>query len=110
MSRPCKRPPKQTLIKQLLEKEYTQVAAIYGVRVDTLFKWKRYYHIPGFFKNSGSRHHSAKLTEHDVRLIRKLHKEGVTSEELAKKFKVASCTISGITLYYTWKNVRGITT
>jgi DNA-binding XRE family transcriptional regulator len=50
----------------------------------------------------GEHHHRAKLTNHDVDLIRELREEhGMTYRELAEKFEVSMWTIRDITKYWT---------
>ena len=47
----------------------------------------------------GETHHRAKLTDHDVELIRLLREEGMMILEIAKKFKCSPSNISAITNY-----------
>jgi len=55
---------------------------------------------------SGEKNPSAKLTEEDVRCIKKLLKENkLTQKEIALLFKVRISSISNIKLGVTWKNV-----
>lgn len=44
----------------------------------------------------GETHHRAKLTDHDVDLIRDLRDEGLTYQEIADKFEVSKSTIRDI--------------
>lgn len=53
---------------------------------------------PGF--RIGETHHNAKLTDHDVELIRLLREGGMKVKEIAKKFE---CSPSNITLITTYK-------
>lgn len=48
----------------------------------------------------GETHHRAKLTDHDVELIRKLHDAGLSCAEIARKFDCARTTVSGIVNYH----------
>ncbi len=52
---------------------------------------------PGF--RIGESHHNAKLTDHDVELIRVLREEGMKIVEIAKKFESSESNISAITNY-----------
>jgi group I intron endonuclease len=57
-------------------------------------------------KASGSRNPKAKLTEDDVRYIRKKHEQGMTNKELYTLYpSVSTTTIRDIINYKTWKNV-----
>lgn len=48
----------------------------------------------------GEHHHNAKLTDHDVDLIRRLHEdEGMSYRVLARKFEVSKGAIAGICRY-----------
>jgi len=61
---------------------------------------------PSYHKRlSGSEHPNAKLTEKDVREIRRLHGSGVTQVELAKRYKLKQPTVSAIVLLKAWKEV-----
>lgn len=53
----------------------------------------------------GTRCHSSKLTEHDVRLIRQLHAGGLKRSELARRFNVAYSGIRAIVLRRSWKHI-----
>lgn len=50
----------------------------------------------------GEAHHHAKLTAHDVILIRALLDDGMTCVELGLKFEVSRTTISAIKNYRSW--------
>ena len=50
---------------------------------------------PGY--RIGEKHHNAKLTDYEVKLIRALRKNGIKIVEIAKKFKCSSSNISAIT-------------
>ena len=52
----------------------------------------------------GSQMHGAKLTDRDVRVIRRLHFK-VTERELAKWFRVSPATVGKIQTRHTWKHV-----
>ena len=54
---------------------------------------------------NGIEHHRAKITEQDVREIRKLHSEGVFQEVIAKKFGLGQSTVSTIIRRTGWKHV-----
>ena len=41
----------------------------------------------------GEYHHSAKLTDHDIDLIRQLHSEGLGYTEIAVKFETSKYTV-----------------
>lgn len=47
----------------------------------------------------GETHHNAKLTDHEVELIRQLHEQGLTYERLAEKFEVSKWAIGMICRY-----------
>lgn len=49
---------------------------------------------PGY--RCGQQHHNAKLTDHEVELIRSLHDEGMGYKLIAKKFEVSPRTVRGI--------------
>ncbi len=53
----------------------------------------------------GSKHHSAKLTEEQVLLIRHRRSNGQTATALGKEFKVSQRTISEICLKHIWKHI-----
>ncbi len=52
---------------------------------------------PGF--RIGESHHNAKLTDHDVELIRVLREEGMKIVEIAKKFESSESNIRSIVNY-----------
>ena len=52
----------------------------------------------------GERHHKAKLTEEDVRLIIDLHPE-VSTRKLAEKFEVSQSAVARILNCRSWKHV-----
>jgi predicted DNA-binding protein (UPF0251 family) len=61
----------------------------------------------------GQYHHRAKLTDHEVELIRQLHEEGLSYTQLAEKFDVGKSTIQDICTYRRraqtptiWRGVR----
>lgn len=72
--------------KQLLLKKWRQVS--------TTGKTKR-----GNGWRVGETHHRAKLTDHDVELIRVLHEDGLSCAEIARKFYCARTTVSSIVNY-----------
>ena len=53
----------------------------------------------------GSKNPNAKLTEEDVRLIRKAYADGVRPTALAKKFEVSRFNISNIVARRIWRKV-----
>lgn len=53
-----------------------------------------------------SSQHMRKLTEAQVREIRKLRAEGVPNKELAKRFKMSQAAISTLTNRKTWRHVK----
>lgn len=44
----------------------------------------------------GETHHRAKLTDHDIDLIRELHEEGLSYKVIAEKFQVGKSTVADI--------------
>jgi hypothetical protein len=54
----------------------------------------------------GEKHYTSKLTEIDVRTIRKLLIQGVTSVEVARRYNVYQSTISDIKNRVTWKQLK----
>ncbi len=55
---------------------------------------------------TGSRNANARLTEDDVREIRRLHRSGIRNRELAAQFGVGKNNISMIITGATWKHVQ----
>lgn len=54
----------------------------------------------------GSNHHNAKLTEEDVKTMRRIYNEGdVTIKALANKYNISARTARDILTNKTWKNV-----
>lgn len=47
----------------------------------------------------GQDHHRAKLTDHEVELIRQLHEDGLSYGQLADKFGVNKATVADICKY-----------
>lgn len=45
---------------------------------------------------TGQYHHRAKLTDHDVELIRQLHEEGMSYTTIARKFDVSRSMVGRI--------------
>ena len=74
------------LSKQLLLRKWKKVA--------TTGQTKRG---PGF--RIGESHHNAKLTDHDVELIRLLRESGMRIVEIARKFESSESNIRSITNY-----------
>lgn len=63
-------------------------------------------HLHSSLSKQGSLNGRAKLTEEDVRLIRKLWNEGVSRKELYEKYpQVNPTTIRGVINNKTWKNI-----
>lgn len=57
----------------------------------------------------GERHHKAKLTREDVRMMRKMYAEGgVTHRELAKRYGVTRSVVSHMIRGLTWNNPRAL--
>lgn len=54
----------------------------------------------------GEQSHHAKLTEHSVREIRSLCEDGVTHEEIAKRFNISLASVSFIRNRKRWKHVE----
>ncbi len=47
----------------------------------------------------GETHHNAKLSDHDVEMIRQLHEYGMSCIKIAKKYETTPQNISGIVNY-----------
>lgn len=58
-----------------------------------------------FWDGKRAKHHLAKLTEHDVYLIKGLLAAGLTVKEIAEKFEVSKYSISKIKNGHTWQHV-----
>jgi hypothetical protein len=56
----------------------------------------------------GEKHHSAKLTEDDVRLIDALLNESLSLRKIAEKFDVSHQVIWAISTGRTWNHITGI--
>lgn len=54
----------------------------------------------------GERHHKAKVTERDVRDIRKEYGKGVSQRRLGREYGLAHCSIGSIVRGEFWKHVR----
>lgn len=54
----------------------------------------------------GEKHPRAKLTSHDVRLMRQLNREGLTTRQIAAKFDVTQRTAWNVVTRETWGHVR----
>ena len=55
----------------------------------------------------GERFWSAKLTENQVREIRKLYAQGgISQRQLANDFGIAQTTVSAVVRFVNWKNVE----
>ena len=55
---------------------------------------------------SGSKHPNAKLTERDVRKIKKMRSKKVTQRECAEHFDVSISVIQAIEYGITWRHVK----
>ncbi len=53
----------------------------------------------------GEKHHKAKLTEQDVRIIRFLHDDGMSTRELARKFDVTQRAIYQVVAFISWRHI-----
>ena len=53
----------------------------------------------------GERHPKARLTEHDVRLIRELSAQGLSQRVLARKFEVGKNAVESVLTGKTWRHV-----
>ena len=60
----------------------------------------------GVQRARGERSSLSKLTEIQVREIKRFLKEGLTQKEIAKRYDVTQRTISAIAIGLTWKHVR----
>jgi len=99
-----KRPSKAQLIKDLLElKRVRDVAAKHSTGYRTIHRWCKFYRLPT--SNLGESHWAAKLTNHDVELIRELVSLGIPAKDVAEKFEVSKMCISNVVNYATYKNV-----
>jgi HNH endonuclease len=58
----------------------------------------------------GEQHHAAKLTDHDVVTIRRLHAEGMRQVEIAEQFGLSQAAVSSITRGKLWSSVDGVLT
>lgn len=56
-------------------------------------------------KKRGESHHNAKLTEEDVKAIRKAYDDGVPAKIMARVFSVSQATIHSIGHRFAWKHV-----
>jgi DNA invertase Pin-like site-specific DNA recombinase len=56
-------------------------------------------------KSRGETHHKAKLTEEDIPMIRQLHKEGMSTRELARKFDVTQRAIYQVVAFISWRHI-----
>lgn len=56
--------------------------------------------------NQGSRHGRSKLTENQIPLIRKMHADGYTQQEIADSLGVTRANIAFITQGKTWRHVK----
>jgi len=58
-----------------------------------------------YLTQSGELHTSSKLTNNDVAIIKKLHKDGTRTSIISKKFAVSDSTIRNIVYGRTWKHL-----
>lgn len=56
-------------------------------------------------RNKGGKHHWSKLTEPNVLLIRKKHKQKISNVQLANEFSVSPACISAIINRYSWNHI-----
>ena len=61
---------------------------------------KQYEYLP-----KGEKHYTAKLTEKDVREIRKRYLEGERVCDLAREFEIHPTSLRAIITYRSWKHV-----
>lgn len=57
-------------------------------------------------KRFGEMHYAAKLTDHEVEIVRQLHDEGLSYLEIAKKFGVSKPSIQRICTHRTRNGPR----
>lgn len=61
----------------------------------------------GFFHGrKGEEHHNARLAENDIREIRKLRKQGVLRNDVAKRFSIQPQQVTRICSYQRWGHVK----
>lgn len=53
----------------------------------------------------GEKHYRAKVTEEEVREMRRLAQQGATPTELARRFGISDATIGSIVRWQTWRHV-----
>jgi IS30 family transposase len=58
-----------------------------------------------YWSRRGSLHPRARLTDHDVCLIRALAAEGLSSRVMAQKFEVGKSTITRVVNRQSWRHV-----
>ena len=93
--------------------EYLQLIALdYGIgqeNVSLIVRRETWDHVAGSAwggrNSSGSRNNAAKITENDVRKIRRLAASGISQRELAKRFAIKDAAVSKIVLRRTWNHV-----
>ena len=91
---------------------YRSLSEMYGVSVGAVQRvidGSAWSHIPlceNRFDYVGERHRDSKLTESDVRLIRKLYTPGVYGfKRLAKQFGINIRSVRKVVEHKTWKHV-----
>ena len=97
--RPSSRPMKSEL-KGMTPKEASETL---GVHLSTVYKWFKTYGLSQGLPR-GERHHNAKFSEDDVRLIWECRGH-ISQDDLAEKFDCSSATISNIWTQTTWYRV-----
>lgn len=58
-----------------------------------------------YLTRRGIHHPRAKLTEHDVHLIRALGAEGLSHRQLARKFEVSKRAVEAVLTGQSWRHV-----
>lgn len=54
----------------------------------------------------GERHHNSKFNNNEINMIRKMHKNGESQTEIAKKFNVSQPCIGYIVRHDSWKHIK----
>lgn len=98
-----KRPPLLELCRMMKEHTVWELTRKYGVCRHTIWRWCADYGIESIHR--GERHHSAKVTEQDVRHIRLLRNDGMKVSELSEKFELSCVSVNKILSGKTWKHV-----
>jgi len=98
-----RRPSRKVLCVLLTKHTVTEVARMYRMLPTSVRRWAKYYGIPP--KSQGERHHNARLSEDDVRLVRALYAEGLRQVDIAEKFGIGQTTVSNVLNFVTWRHV-----